>query len=250
MTARNGPSRQEVVRSRPRPGWDAPDDAPTVPLRSERLPVPAPRRRRGWVFRLFVGGLLVAALVLGGTAFSVWQVARIDDRQPVDAVVVLGAAQYDGEPSSIFASRLRHAEALYEQGVAPRIVTTGGGRAGDVYTEAEAGRRYLIDRGVPADDVVAVAEGSDTLGSLQAVAARANQDGWHSALVVSDPWHSLRARTMARDTGLYAWTSPTRSGPVVQTRETQLRYIVRETAALLYYRLTHASVDTEISGLG
>jgi uncharacterized SAM-binding protein YcdF (DUF218 family) len=250
MTARNGPSRQEVVRSRPRPGWDAPDDAPTVPLRSERLPVPAPRRRRGWVFRLFVGGLLVAALVLGGTAFSVWQVARIDDRQPVDAVVVLGAAQYDGEPSSIFASRLRHAEALYEQGIAPRIVTTGGGRAGDVYTEAEAGRRYLIDRGVPADDVVAVAEGSDTLGSLQAVAARANQDGWHSALVVSDPWHSLRARTMARDTGLYAWTSPTRSGPVVQTRETQLRYIVRETAALLYYRLTHASVDTEISGLG
>jgi uncharacterized SAM-binding protein YcdF (DUF218 family) len=249
MTGRNGPPRREAVRAHPEPGWSAPGDAPTVPLRSEDLRVPV-RRRRGWVFRMFVGGVVVGALVLGGTAFSVWQVARIDDRRPVDAVVVLGAAQYDGEPSSIFASRLRHAEALYEQGVAPRIVTTGGGRAGDVYTEAEAGRRYLIDRGVPADDVIAVEEGSDTLGSLQAVAARANRDGWQSALVVSDPWHSLRARTMARDNGLYAWTSPTRSGPVVQTRETQLRYIVRETAALLYYRLTHASVDTETTGLG
>ena len=222
-------------------------EARTVPLRAPR----APRPRRGrWIFRLVVGALLMAALVVGGTAFRVWQVARVDGRQPVDAVIVLGAAQYDGEPSSIFAYRLRHAEALYEEGLAPRIVTTGGGRVGDVYTEAEAGRRYLIERGVPAEDVVAVAEGSDTLGSLQAVADRAEQDGWQSALVVSDPWHSLRARTMARDSGLDAWTSPTRSGPVVQTRETQLRYIVRETAALLYYQVTHASVDTASPGLG
>jgi uncharacterized SAM-binding protein YcdF (DUF218 family) len=69
-------------------------------------------------------------------------------------------------------------------------------------------------------------------------------------LIVSDPWHSLRARQMARDSGLTAWASPTRSGPVVQTRETQARYIVRETGAMLYYELTHASVDTETSGLG
>jgi uncharacterized SAM-binding protein YcdF (DUF218 family) len=177
-------------------------------------------------------------------------VARLDDRRPVDAVVVLGAAQYDGVPSSIFAARLRHAEALYEEGMAPRIVTTGGGRAGDVYTEAEAGRRYLIGRGVPASAVVAVGEGMDTLGSLRAAAARARNDGWSSALVVSDPWHSLRARTMARDCGLQAWTSPTRSGPVVQTRETQARYILRETAALLYYTITRAPVETETTGLG
>jgi Uncharacterized conserved protein len=231
-----------MTRAAPHP------DAPTVPLRG--APEPTPGRRGRWLVRLVAGALLVAAVIVGGTAFRVWQVARIDDRQPVDAVVVLGAAQYDGEPSSIFAARLRHAESLYRDGVAPRIVTAGGGRSGDAYTEAEAGRRYLIARGVPADAVVAVGEGSDTLGSLQAVAGRAEKDGWASALVVSDPWHSLRARTMARDSGLEAWTSPTRSGPVVQTRETQVRYIVRETAALLYYRLTHASVDTETTGLG
>jgi uncharacterized SAM-binding protein YcdF (DUF218 family) len=253
MTARPDLPPGGAVRHARRPPVD---EAPTVPLRDlpegrrRSRPADPPPRHRGWGFRLVVGALLMAVLVVGGTAFRVWQVARIDDRQPVDAVIVLGAAQYDGEPSSIFAYRLRHAEALYEDGVAPRIVTTGGGRVGDAYTEAEAGRQYLIERGVPAEDVVAVPEGSDTLGSLQAVAARAEQDGWTSALVVSDPWHSLRARTMARDSGLDAWTSPTRSGPVVQTRETQLRYIVRETAALLYYQLTHASVDTESPGLG
>jgi uncharacterized SAM-binding protein YcdF (DUF218 family) len=220
---------------------------PTTPLRrggSRRM------RRTTWPVRIVVGAVLVATFLICGTAFRVWYVARADDRRSVDAVVVLGAAQYDGEPSSVFAARLRHAEALYDDGLAPRIVTVGGSRAGDAYTEAEAGRRYLIGRGVPASAVIAVGEGSDTLGSLRAVDARAQQDGWDSALVVSDPWHSLRARTMARDSGLQAWTSPTRSGPVVQTRETQARYIVRETAALLYYTITKAPVETETSGLG
>lgn len=203
-----------------------------------------------WLLRAVLGTVLVAGLVVGGTAFRVWQVAREDDRLPVDMVVVLGAAQYDGSPSPIFAARLRHARDLYDQGVAARIVTVGGRRTGDGYTEAAAGRRYLVDRGMRPDAVVAVGEGSDTLGSLRAVAEEAGRRGWHTALLVSDPWHSLRARTMARDNGIESWTSPTHSGPVVRTRETQVRYIVRETGALLFYRLTHASVETEGSGLG
>ena len=200
--------------------------------------------------RVLLGALLVAVVLVGGTAFRVWQVARVDDRRPVDVVVVLGAAQYDGGPSPIFAARLRHAQALYEEHIAARIVTVGGNRAGDSYTEAEAGQRYLVDRGLPASAVLAIGEGSDTLESLRAVAEAGESRGWKSALVVSDPWHSLRARTMSRDSGLPAWSSPTRSGPVVQTRWTQIRYIVRETGALLYYRLTHASVETPGSGLG
>lgn len=240
------------VPSAPGPDGRLPVEGPTEPLRGGRAPrLVNERPRRGrWAFRLVAGGLLIAVAVVGGTAFRIWQVARLDDRRPVDAVVVLGAAQYDGDPSSIFAARLQHAEALYKDGLAPRIITTGGRRPGDVYTEAEAGRRFLIDRGVPPQAVIPVGVGSDTLLSLQAVADRAKQDGWHTAELVSDPWHSLRARTMARDSGLLAWTSPTRSGPVVQTRETQFRYIVRETGALLYYRLTHASVETQTTGLG
>lgn len=225
-----------------------PPEPPTEPLRRE------PRRRArtglGWVARAVVGTLLVGAIILGGTLFRVWQTARVDGDRPVDAVIVLGAAQYDGQPSPIFAWRLEHAAQLYKEGLAPRVVTVGGSRAGDEYTEAEAGTRYLVRQGVPASAITTVAEGRDTLGSLQAVAARAQQDGWETALIVSDPWHSLRARTMARDSGLEAWTSPTRSGPVVQTRETQAKYILRETAALLYYRLTHASAETTDTGLG
>jgi len=210
-----------------------------------------PRAERPcWSRRLALGALLVAAFVVGGTAFRVWQVARVDDRRPADIVVVLGAAQYDGTPSPIFAARLRHAQRLFADGLAARIVTVGGRRAGDGYTEAAAGRRYLARRGVPSAAIVAVGQGSDTLGSLRAASALATRHGWESALLVSDPWHSLRSRTMARDCGLRAWTSPTHSGPVVRTRETQLRYIVRETAALLLYRLTHASVETEDTGLG
>ncbi|CAA9413061.1 MAG: EpiH/GdmH-related protein [uncultured Pseudonocardia sp.] len=214
-------------------------EAPTARIR---------RPRARWTVRLVVGALLVAAVLVGGTAFRVWQVARVDDTRQVDAIVVLGAAQYDGEPSSIFSWRLRHAQELYADGVAPVIVTTGGSRVGDATTEADAGRDYLVERGVPADAVLAIGEGSDTLGSLRAVAATGTD--WDEVVLVSDPWHSLRSRTMARDLGLDAWTSPTRSGPVVQTRATQVRYILRETAALLFYRLTHASVDAGTSGSG
>ncbi len=244
---------------RRRPAID--DTTPTVPLYDREDPTDtadlgvADTREHGrprvrWGARLLVGTLLVVALIVGGTAFRVWQTARVDGDRAVDAVLVLGAAQYDGDPSPVFAARLRHALSLYEEGLAPRIVTVGGSRAGDEYTEAEAGRRYLIDRGVPASAVIAVGEGSDTLGSMHAVAARAQQDGWSTTLIVSDPWHSLRARTMAEDSGLEAWTSPTRRGPVVQTRETQARYIFRETGALLYYRLVGASPETETTGLG
>lgn len=205
---------------------------------------------RAWWLRLTAGVALAVLLVVGGTGFRVWQVARTDDRSPADMVVVLGAAQYDGRPSSVLQARLDHAVRLYRQSVAPVVVTVGGRQTGDAFTEAEAGRRYLIQAGLPESAVLAVETGGDTLGSLRAVAAVAGERGWNSAVIVSDPWHSLRARTMARDGGLTARTSPTRRGPVVQTRQTQVRYILRETAAMLYYRLTHAPADTPSTGLG
>ncbi|WP_460391953.1 YdcF family protein [Actinophytocola sediminis] len=182
----------------------------------------------------------MGVLVVGGTGFRVWQVARVDDQTKADVVIVLGAAQYDGRPSKVLEARLRKARILYEQGIAEHIVTTGGRQPGDEYTEAEAGAIWLADEGVPEDAVIGVGEGRDTLGSLRAAAEQANRRGWHTAVIVSDPWHSLRARTMAAELGLDAWTSPTHSGPIVQTREVQIRYILRETAALLYYRATRA----------
>ncbi|WP_414940475.1 YdcF family protein [Amycolatopsis sp. cmx-11-51] len=199
--------------------------------------------RANRVRRIVAGALLIVVAVIGGTAFRVWQVAREDVRDQADVIVVLGAAQYNGRPSEIFQARLAKAKTLYDQGVAKTIVTAGGKKADDNYTEAQAGAQWLRKRGVPASATLPVGEGSDTLRSLRAVAEQVQKRGWKTAVLVSDPWHSFRARAMADDLGLESWTSPTHHGPVVQTRETQARYIVRETGALLYYRLTKSPVD-------
>ncbi|WP_371830434.1 YdcF family protein [Antrihabitans cavernicola] len=196
-----------------------------------------------WVGRLVVGTMLMAVLLVAGTAVRVWQVARIDDLTKADAIVVLGAAQYSGTPSSVFEARLDQAALLYGRGIAPTVITVGGKQVGDEYTEAASGKNYLSEHGVPADHIVAIEEGSDTLRSIEAVNAEMNKRNEKSAVLVSDPWHSLRTRTMARDDGLDAWTAPTRTGPAVYTRESQIHGIARETGALLWYQLTHFSAD-------
>ncbi|WP_025351924.1 YdcF family protein [Nocardia nova] len=208
----------------------------------------APRRPRGsalarWVRRTIAGTVLIGVVLVGGTAFRVWQVARIADYSHADAIVVLGAAQYNGTPSSVFAARLGQAYHLYTKDVAPLVITVGGKQVGDNYTEAASGKNYLEDRGVPADHILAVETGSDTLQSIEAVSAAMRDRGLGSVVLVSDPWHSLRIRTMARDEGLDAWTAPTRTGPAVYTRESQFHGIARETGALLWYQITHFSAD-------
>jgi uncharacterized SAM-binding protein YcdF (DUF218 family) len=185
------------------------------------------------VRRLVTAVVLSVLLVLLGTAASVWWVARQDDAPRSDAIVVLGASQFDGRPSSVFKARLQHARSLYEDGVAPRVITVGGGAPGDRTTEAEAGAAFLRERDV---ETVAVPKGRNTLQSLEAVEVVMAEKGWQTAVLVTDPWHSLRSRTMARDQGIDAQTSPTRAGPSVRTRGTQARYIARETLAFLYYK--------------
>jgi len=191
-----------------------------------------------------VVGAAVAAVVLlvASTALAIWYTARQDARPGSDAIVVLGSAQYNGKPSSIFEARLEHAAALYRQGVAPVVVTVGGKKSGDAFTEAEAGRDYLAAQGLPADALLAVPHGVDTLESMRDVAGVFDERGWHSAVLVTDPWHAMRAQKMADDAGIDARSSPTRQGPAVQTRTTQFRYILRETAAYLLYRATGESV--------
>jgi len=186
--------------------------------------------------------VLFCVVVVGGTAASIWWTARGDDRTPVDVILNPGASQFDGRPSSVLEARLEHARELFEQDVAPLVITVGGGRPGDRFTEAEAGAAYLRERGV--EQVVAVEEGSDTLRSVQAVERVMSERGWSSVVVVTDPWHSLRAAQMADDVGLQAQTSPTRAGPSVRTRGTQLRYIARETAAFLYYKVFGSSSES------
>src|SRR4051795_10285793 len=140
--------------------------------------------------------MVAAVLIVGSTALAIWWTARQDSRPHSDAIVVLGSAQYNGVPSSIFAARLAHARKLYQPGGAPGVVTVGGKKAGDQFTEAEAGRDYLSREGVPGKALLAVPNGVDTLESMKDVAAVFRQHGWTTAVLVTDPWHVLRAERM------------------------------------------------------
>ncbi|HEX2315372.1 MAG TPA: YdcF family protein [Thermomonospora sp.] len=216
-----------------RPAEDAPDDG-------------RDRKRPGWRFwtvAVVLGLLAIVVLTPLTVGWRVWYQARQDETPKSDAILVLGAAQYNGRPSPTLRWRLEHAVKLYRQGVAPAIVTVGGKMPGDNYTEADAGRMWLIrERNVPADRVVSVPVGNDTLESIKAVGERFERLGWDSAVIVTDPWHGLRSKKMAEDHGIAAAASPTRSGPSVQTRDTQFNYIVRETGGYLSYVLFGRSV--------
>ncbi|WP_018655012.1 YdcF family protein [Actinomadura flavalba] len=217
-----------------RPDGDRPDEMDDGPRNGRRRR----KRSRATVISMIVFAAILL-LVVGvplGAGWRVWYQARQDERPKSDAIVVLGAAQYNGVPSPTLKWRLQHALDLWRDGVAPRIVTVGGKAPGDNFTEAESGRRWLIQRGgVPADKVVAVPDGRDTLQSFQALGPVFERHRWSSAVLVTDPWHGLRSKRMARDYGIEAAASPTRSGPSVQTRETQFHYIVRETGGYLSY---------------
>ncbi|HZB78961.1 MAG TPA: YdcF family protein, partial [Actinomycetota bacterium] len=183
--------------------------------------------------------LLLTVGFVAGCAIVVWQAAHHDDASEIDradAIVVLGAAQYDGDPSPVFAGRLDHAALLYEQGRAPRILVLGGGQPGDRTTEAEAGRAYLIGKGVPEDAILSVPKGHTTFESLRAAAPVMRDAGLGSAFLVSDPWHNARVERMARDLGIDGHASATWQSAAT-SQETRGEGYLRETFAYLYYRV-------------
>ena len=154
--------------------------------------------------------LLVAVLVyLGISAYQVWSTGRSDHTGPVDAIVVMGAAQYDGRPSPQLAARLDHVAELWPQGRAGLVVVTGGKRPGDRFTEAEASAAYLEERGVPASAIVLEDQGTTSYESLRGVADLLGDRGLDEVLIVTDPYHALRSRLIAGEVGLDAHVSPT-----------------------------------------
>jgi uncharacterized SAM-binding protein YcdF (DUF218 family) len=192
------------------------------------------------LLRYLGGAVLVVAVIVTGVVLRIIQVAGSDERVAADAIVVLGAAQYDGEPSPVFQARLDHAAALYRAGVAPRIVTIGGGLTGDRTTEGAAGAAYLSMAGVDAADLTAVGTGDDTLASLRAADVVLTENGWTSVVLVTDPWHAARASLMASDLGLAVQVSPVQDGPSLRDGVAPA-YVTREALGILYYRLTGGS---------
>ena len=195
--------------------------------------------RRHPVVSVAAAVLLLLAMVIGVTAVAVWRAAHSDDAsriEHVDVIVVLGAAEYDGTPSPVFAGRLDHAALLYREARADTVLVLGGSQPGDRSTEAEAGRGYLIARGVPSLAVIAEPVGHTTLESLRAAAGYMEDHGMRTAFLVSDPWHNLRIKRMASDLGIEGYASATWQS-AARSEGTRLSGYVRETFAYLYYRV-------------
>jgi uncharacterized SAM-binding protein YcdF (DUF218 family) len=189
--------------------------------------------RIGW--KVAAGVLALLVLYVGGTFFQVWQASRDDQAQPAGAILVMGAAQYDGDPSPVFEARLQHAADLYAEGLAETVVVTGGRQVGDRFNEAQAGEMWLLEHGVPEAAVLLETDGRNSWESLAASARFLHDDGIDDVIIVSDPYHSKRLLEIADEVDLDAFVSPTDDSPVTGFRE--LRAMVRETVAVSIGRL-------------
>lgn len=167
--------------------------------------------RGNWILR---GALLLlltlAVAMLGWCRWVYWQIesyAAQDQAAPSDAIGVLGAAEYDGRPSPVYRARLDHARALYARGIAPLIITLGGG-GGDQYTEGAVGREYLMGMGVPEEDIIAETQSRNTEDSARRIAVIARANGLRRLVIVSDGTHMFRIHEICAAEGLNVLTSP------------------------------------------
>ncbi len=191
------------------------------------------RRRWSWARRIAVAGAVFGVLLgayFAVTFVQVWSSSRLDQAGPADAIVVLGAAQYDGEPSPVLRGRLDQAVALYRAGHAPLIVVTGASQEGDRFTQAQAGYRYLREQGVPDDALLLEVDGTSTYTELAATARILRGRGLDRVLMVSEGYHSKRLLDIAGEVGLDGAVAPTDT-------EFGFRELLRETAAVSVGRI-------------
>ncbi len=186
----------------------------TGPVREASEPTVKHRSMARDLLGVAIIGCLGIAAVAGYATYRVWAQGQRDEQRPADAIVVMGAAQYNGRPSPVFAARLDHAIELYRAGVAPRLVVTGGKADGDRTTEAAAARAFAIDRGVPAEAILVEDRSRTTLDRSAPSATSCAPTGSESTVFVSDRPHMLRVLRMAADDGITAWGSPTGTSPI------------------------------------
>lgn len=163
--------------------------------------------------------------------------ARHDELRPADAIVVLGTAQYNGKPSPVLSARLDHAADLYHRGIAPIIITTGGHGPDPLYTEAGVGKVYLIEQGIPESAILTEERGETSWESMVEVQRLADAHQIRRIVLVSDPFHVLRLKLMARHLGLEAVGSPTRTSPISDQPLVEFAYVVREALGITHHEM-------------
>lgn len=193
-------------------------------------------RRRPRRLLLGAGGALLAlALYLTVIADQVRRQATVNDAQPADAIVVLGAAEYRGKPSPVLEARLRHALALYQDKMGAYVITTGGAGGDPRFTEGEVGRNFLLSHGVPTEAIVMENEAESTIHSTVAVAEIMHRMNLQSCIVVSDGYHLFRVKRMLEHRGIQVYTSP--RPEVTRTPSTEWRLYYRQSVGYLLWQL-------------
>ncbi len=198
--------------------------------------------------RLVIVSGVAVAIVAGLATIRIWQQGDRDEQRPADAIVVLGAAQYDGRPSPVFEARLEHAVELWHSGIAKSFVVTGGKLPGDRTTEAAVARRYAEEHGVPADAIFGENDAHNTLDSLREVSAEMKDRGLTSAVFVSDPTHMFRVLRIAHDLGIDAYGSPTTTSPIQADLGRRVSATIHELGALAVYFITGGAPAVEQQG--
>ena len=188
-----------------------------------------------WPVRMGVALLAAVVAYLGITFVQVFQSSRRDEARRADAIVVFGAAQYNGTPSPVLRARLDHAASLYKKGYATRVVVTGGRHPDDRFSEATASARYLRNKGIPDSSILREVRGRTSWESLAAAARILKGRGMSDVVLVSDGFHAARIEAMASELGLEAHTSPTRTSPIAGREK--LPYLGKETVAVAVGRV-------------
>lgn len=180
------------------------------------------------IIRIALVGCAVAFLVWGVSLALVLLAGSRPVLRKADAIIVLGAAQYDGRPSPVFRARIDHALALYDANYAPRLIFTGGMGVGDTVSEGEVGRQYALRHGVPDSAMLVDRVSTTSAQSISVAASLMREHGLERALLVSDSYHMLRLALLARRAGITAFRAPTPSGPIDRSASVRRRYVLRE----------------------
>jgi uncharacterized SAM-binding protein YcdF (DUF218 family) len=186
--------------------------------------------------------LFCIAAVIAISAYGIYLYRQIrgvairDEARPADVIVVLGAAQYNGRPSPVLKARLDHAFDLYERGFGTAIITTGSYGPDPNFSEAEVGRKYLVQKGINVAEIVTEQGSGTTHDSIQATSNLLKAKGWMTAVVVSDGFHLFRVKQMFADNGILAYTSPAPNSPIEVGPSQRFWHSVREVVLFSAYR--------------
>jgi uncharacterized SAM-binding protein YcdF (DUF218 family) len=188
-----------------------------------------------------LGGLavLIAVVIYGAYLYrQIRDFAVTDEAQPAEAIVILGAAQYNGRPSPVLKARLDHAFDLYREGYAKTIITTGSYGPDPNFSEAQVSTKYLIQRGVDGNSIITEQGSGTTYDSIQDASGVLKAKGWKTALVVSDGFHLYRVKRIFVDSGIIAYTSPAPNSPIERAASQRFWSSVREVVLFSAYRLS------------